>query len=245
MTRARLAARADQIAAELEVYTSGGSLVACEESLRDADLRLRGIPDVVIHGSRSAVIDFKTGRDATVPLTDRIRFQLLIYAHLYKCTYGQIPEIVEVFSFLYGPLSVSVDSISVEAALTAITEARAQSSELARPSPAVCTFCTRRFVCEPYWNAVPTWDAPSALEGRIAQIEHAKAGAVALLIDTNLGSRWITRIPRDRLPSYAATGSFVRIINIYCDKNNDSQSSRRIWRAGRLIDIKVCSRDGE
>jgi hypothetical protein len=138
---------------------------------------------------------------------------------------------------------VSVDNKSVEATLIAITEARAQSPELARPSPAVCTFCTRRFVCEPYWNTVPTWDAPDALEGHIVQIEHAKTGAVALLIETDLGSRWITQIPNDRLPSQAATGSYVRVIQIHRNNPSDPQGAKPAWRAGRLVDIMICPRD--
>ena len=72
MTRARLAARAGQLAAELTELTSGGASIACEQPLSDPRRRLRGIPDVVVHGRRSAVIDFKTGRDATVPLTERV-----------------------------------------------------------------------------------------------------------------------------------------------------------------------------
>ena len=81
MTRARLTARADQLAAELTEFTSGSPSISCEQPLSDPRHRLRGIPDVTIHGSRSAIVDFKTGRDAKVPLTDRIRLQLLIYAH--------------------------------------------------------------------------------------------------------------------------------------------------------------------
>lgn len=238
MTRARLAARADQLSAELTEFTSGGASIACEQPLSDPRRRLRGIPDVAVHGLRSAVIDFKTGRDATVPLSEKVRLQLLIYAHLYRCVYGQLPEMVEAFSFIHGPLRVSVDGASVEATLSAITEARAQDPELARPSPTVCAFCARRFVCEPHWNAVPTWDAPDALEGRIGQVERARNGAVALLIETNAGTQWITHIPHDRLPAHAEVGSYVRIIHVHRKHSNDPEVSGLEWRAGRLVDIR-------
>ena len=240
MTRARLTVRAGQLAAELTQLTAGGASITCEESLSDPQRRLRGIPDITVHGPRSAVIDFKTGRDATVPLTERIRLQLLIYAHLYRCTHGRLPEIVEAFSLIHGPLMVPADSTSVEMTLNAITMARAQDPELTRPTPTVCTFCTRRFVCEPHWNAVQTWDAPDALEGRIAQIEHAKTGAVALLIETNSGSHWITHVPRDRLPARAEAGSYVRIIHAYRSNTNDPQATTQEWRAGRLLGIRIC-----
>jgi hypothetical protein len=240
MTRARLTARADQLAAELTELTSDGASITCEGPLSDPQRRLRGIPDIAVHGPRSAVIDFKTGRDATVPLTERIRLQLLIYAHLYRCTHGRLPEMVEAFSLIHGPLRVSADSTSVEAILNAITMARAQDPELARPAAGVCTFCIRRFVCEPHWNAVPTWDAPDAIEGRIIQIEHAKTGVVALLIGTQLGSHWITHIPRDRLPAQAKPGSFVRIIYAYRSNANNPQAATQVWRTGRLVDIRIC-----
>jgi hypothetical protein len=240
MTRARLAARAGQLAAELTELTSGGASIACEQPLSDPQRHLRGIPDVAVHGRRSAVIDFKTGRDATVPLTERVRLQLLIYAHLYKCAHGQLPEIVEAFSLIHGPLRVSADGASVEATLNAIAEARSQDPELAHPSPAVCTFCARRFVCEPHWNAVPTWDAPDALEGRIVQAQYAKTGAVALLIETNAGTQWITHIPRDRLPAHAEAGSYVRVIHAHRKNTNDLEVSGWEWRAGRLVEIRIC-----
>ncbi len=239
MTRARLAARADQLSAALAEFTSGDASIACEQPLSDPRRRLRGILDVAVHGRRSAVIDFKTGRDATVPLTERVRLQLLIYAHLYRCAYGQLPEMVEAFSFIHGPLRVSADGASVEATLDAITEARAQDPEVARPSPTVCAFCTRRFVCEPHWNTVPTWDAPDALEGRIAQVEHAKTGAVALLIETNAGTQWITHIPRDRLPVHAEVGSYIRIIHVHRKSTSDPEAFGWEWRAGRLVDIRI------
>jgi hypothetical protein len=239
MTRARLTARADELAAELTELTSGGASITCEEPLSDPQRRLRGIPDIAVHGPRSAVIDFKTGRDATASLTERIRFQLLIYAHLYKCAHGRLPEIVEAFSFIHGPLKVLTDSSSVEEALNAITEARAQDPELARPAQAVCTFCTRRFVCEPHWDAVPTWDMPDAVEGRIVQIAHAKTGAVALLAETNLGSHWITNIPHDRLPAQAHVGSYVRVIHVHRSSTIDPQAATQEWRAGRLIEIRI------
>ena len=240
MTRARLAARAGQLAAELTELTPGGASIACEQPLSDPERRLRGIPDVAVHGRRSAVIDFKTGRDATVPLPERVRLQLLIYAHLYRCVYGQLPEIVEAFSLIHGPLRMSADGASVEATLNAITEARAQDPELARPSPTACAFCARRFVCEPHWNAVPTWDAPDALEGRIAQVEHAKTGAIALSIETDAGTQWVTHIPHDRLPAHAEVGSYLRIIHVYRKNTNDPEASGWEWRAGRLVDIRIC-----
>jgi PD-(D/E)XK nuclease superfamily len=244
MTRARLTARADQLAAQLIELTSGGASITCEEPLTDPQRRLRGIPDIAVHGARTAVIDFKTGRDATVPLTERIRLQLLIYAHLYRCTHGQLPEIVEAFSLIHGPLRVPVDNATVETTLNTITMARTQDPELARPSPTVCTFCTRRFVCEPHWNAVQTWDEPDALEGRIASIEHAKTGAVALLIETPLGSQWITRIPRDRLPARTGAGSYVRIIHAYRSNANYSHAAIQEWHAGRLVGIRSCQPRG-
>jgi len=224
LTRARLAARADQLSSELAELTAHGASIACEEVLTDPQRRLRGIPDITILGSRSAVIDFKTGRDATISLTDRIRLQLLIYAHLYRCAHGQLPEIVEAFSLIHGPLRVSTESTSVEAVLDAITEARAQDPELARPSPAVCRFCSRRFVCEPHWNALPTWEVPDALEGLITQIEHARSGAVGLLVEAVSGSHWVTHIPRDRIPIEAGVGSCVRIIHVNRIQTHDPQA---------------------
>ena len=240
LTRARLAARADQLSSELAELTAHGASIACEEVLTDPQRRLRGIPDITILGSRSAVIDFKTGRDATISLTDRIRLQLLIYAHLYRCAHGQLPETVEAFSLIHGPLRVSAESTSVEAVLDAITEARTQDPELARPSPAVCRFCSRRFVCEPHWNALPTWEMPDALEGRITQIEHARSGTVALLVEAASGSQWITHIPCDRIPTEAEVGSYVRIIHANRTQTPDPQAAVQAWRAGLLVGIRIC-----
>lgn len=240
LTRARLAARADQLFSELAEFTTHGASIACEVALSDPERHLRGIPDITIHGLRSAVIDFKTGRDATASLTERIRVQLLMYAHLCRCVHGRLPEIVEAFRLIHGPLRVSAESTSVEAVLNTITEARTQDPELARPSPAVCKFCSRRFVCEPHWNAVPTWDVPDALEGRITQIEHARSGAVGLLVEAGSGSQWITHIPRDRIPAKAEVGSYVRIIHAYRIQTHDLQAPVHAWRAGPFVAIRIC-----
>jgi hypothetical protein len=240
LTQARLAARADQLSSELAEFTAHDASIACEEALSDPQNHLRGIPDITILGSRSAVIDFKTGQDATASLTERIRLQLLIYAHLYRCAHDRLPEIVEAFSLIHGPLRISADSAYVDAVLNKIAEARAQDPELAHPSPPVCLFCSRRFVCEPHWNALPTWEAPDALEGRIDQIEHARSGAVGLLIEAVSGSQWVTHIPHDRIPTEAEVGSYVRIIHVHRTQANDPQAALQAWRAGPLVAIRIC-----
>jgi hypothetical protein len=81
---------------------------------------------------------------------------------------------------------------------------------------------------------------PDALEGRIAQIAHAKTGSIALLAETNLGSSWITNIPHDRLPAKAEPGSYVRIIHVHPSNTNEPRTSTQEWRAGRLVDIRIC-----
>jgi hypothetical protein len=240
LTRARLSARADQLSSELAEFTADSASITCEEALSDPQSRLRGIPDVMILGSRSALIDFKTGRDATAPITKPIRLQLLIYAHLYRCAHGRLPEVAEAFSLIHGPLRVSAGSTSVEAVLNAIAEARSQDPELACPSPAVCRFCSRRFVCEPHWNALPTWAVPDALEGQIIQIEHAKSGAVGLLIEAASGSEWVTHIPHDRIPTEAEVGSYVRIIHLHRTQTHDPHAAMQAWRAAPLVAIRIC-----
>jgi PD-(D/E)XK nuclease superfamily len=240
LTQARLAARADQLSSELAQFTAYDASIACEEALSDPQNHLRGIPDITILGSRSAVIDFKTGQDATASLTERIRLQLLIYAHLYRCAHDRLPEIVEAFSLIHGPLRVSADSASVDAVINTITESRSQDPNLDRPSPAACRFCSRRFVCEQHWNALPTWEAPDALEGRITQIEHARSGAVGLLVMTASESQWITSISRDRIPIEAEVGSYVRIIHIHRTQTHDPQAALQAWRAGPFTSIRIC-----
>lgn len=215
--------------------------VVSEIELQDDDLRLRGQVDLLLLGDEIVVVDLKTETMLDEGLTDWMRFQLTIYAHLVQKTYGRLPDSAEVFSLNRGRRKVHITEESVRDALTALVTARAADRTHADPSPATCHFCGRRLECAPHWDASSTWPVRDAVEGVVERAEYAAAGMTALLLKTADGPEWVSRIPG--AAGQAAPGDSVRIVRLkrVAPSRNDQM---RAWSWQRTSAIRVVHQPG-
>lgn len=240
VTRARLYARAAQIQELLRLAASADD-IRCEIELRDEETRLYGFVDVAIMSSPGAVLDLKTGRDASLTLPPSIVMQLLIYAHLYRVSTGYLPRDVAAFTLSHGLITIEASQAAVASALDQIQEARRSSPELARPDQATCRYCARRFSCAPHWDAVASGKIIDAVEGRLTQDEVAANGNRALRVAARGGDAWITQIPEGLLPRSTATGVLVRAVRVWPE--GPPELPPISWRAGPQSGIKILSVD--
>lgn len=84
-----------------------------EATVEDPARRLRGVPNVMVIGHQSGIIDLKTGRDAEIEPSIAIWVQLLVYAHLFRVTRGYLPDRVEVFSLVRGPVAIDAGRLQL------------------------------------------------------------------------------------------------------------------------------------
>lgn len=209
VTRARLLARSDQLAALL----LSGDSVHSERELRDPGRAMRGTPDIVIIQNRDAVVvDLKTPTSKDELIPPWIEFQLTIYAHLVEVNYGMLPGRVEVFRLNRGLTAVPVSRAAVSDALMLVETARQADKSVATPGSETCRYCPRRTVCEPHWLAAATWSDPDCIEGGIETIERAANGLSAILIHSRDGRHWVTGIPGELLT--AEEGAQIRMVRL-------------------------------
>lgn len=237
LTRARLAARARQLAEVLA--RSRNATIMCETELRDPAQLLHGILDITVLGEPNSVIDLKTGRDAAGTLTRSIQVQLQVYAHLFRTVHRAFPEHVQVFSLSHGLITVEASPASVQGVLDAIAAARRQNRESAYPAPETCRFCRRRMTCEPHWARLTDWETPDALEGDIVHITRAETGTRGVLLATAAGPAWIVQIPGERIPDAAEPGRRLRAVRVSKRPDHDGTRDAATWRAGALTALAV------
>ncbi|UJP40261.1 CRISPR-associated protein Cas4 [Cellulomonas palmilytica] len=230
LTRGRLGAREQQLRSLL-LSAGPNPLVSCETPVRDDMRRLWGIPDLVARGTATLVIDLKTGTRATAPLPDRVRDQLLMYAHLVSVEDGKFPARAVVFSLIKGTIEISLGAADFDRLLAGIDAARA-SQPKARPSPDACRSCARRLTCGPHWDAVHLWDEPDGLEGEILRVAAAENGAVSVQLLTTGGPAWLTHLEPKMLGRDVAVGRHARAVRVV-----RRTSSPETWRATRQTQV--------
>lgn len=234
LTRARLGARAGQLAAQLS--RPGRATILTEREIRDPELQVWGILDIAVLGTPSAVIDLKTGRDAAGTLSDEIHLQLTVYAHLFRVLSGALPDRLEVFSLSHGVISVDPDESSVQSTLERISRARAQDPNAAFPDPDTCRFCRRRLVCAPHWERQTEWETSDALEGDLLEVTRAETGTVGILLSTIDGPAWLTQLGSDALPLNTEHGRRVRAVRV--SRSHEARGPET-WRAGPLTAVAI------
>lgn len=228
VTRSRLRRRGAELANLLNAI---GRHASSEVLLRDDQLRLFGQLDVVVNDAGGAVFDLKTGNDG---VSDDVRTQLLIYAHLYRERYGHLPGSLVVFSLRYGAHPVEFTQSDVEALLRRVDEARGSVPLIAVPSETGCKYCTRRLRCQPQWEAATTWDDADCVEGRIVKVENSRAGLTAVKVNTISGEQWVTGLSA-AVDVALTVGQHLRATEV---KGRDDGKGRE-WRATRFTRLLV------
>ncbi len=225
LTRSRLRRRGAELARLLK---SSGSHARSEVFLCDDARRLYGQLDIVVNDAGGAVVDLKTGDDGTPGVSNDVRNQLLLYAHLYGRQYGHLPVSLVVFSLRYGALPVEFSPHDIDALLGQVDAARDAVPLLAVPDPSGCRYCRRRLRCEPHWEAAAAWKDPDCVEGRVAKVETSRAGLTAVLIETSRGLQWVAGLivaNDDEL----TLGQLLRVTEVAGGGRGDE----RDWRATR------------
>ncbi|WP_082486474.1 PD-(D/E)XK nuclease family protein [Frigoribacterium sp. Leaf186] len=186
MTRSRLRSRGAELAALLQ---SVGETARSEVSLRDSAQLLYGQVDIVVNNQDGgAIIDLRTGADSQ---TERVRTQLLVYAHLFRHETNRLPDALIVFSLRHGAEQIDFSEGDIDGVLKRVQAARKQPS-LAFPDPAGCKFCRRRLRCEPHWEAASAWEDPDCVEGVVSRMEAAATSLMAIRVDTISAQQWVT-----------------------------------------------------
>ncbi|GAB3283051.1 hypothetical protein GCM10027426_22490 [Microbacterium lacusdiani] len=204
---------------------SSGSHAMSEVLLCDDVRRLYGQLDIVVEDAGGAVVDLKTGDDGTPGISNDVRNQLLLYAHLYGQQYGQLPVSLVVFSLRYGALPVEFSPHDVDALLSQVDAARGAVPLLAVPDPSGCRYCRRRLQCEPHWEAAAAWNDPDCVEGRVVKVETSRAGLTAVRIETARAAQWVVGLVvanDDEL----TLGQLLRVTEV-------AGGDERDWRATR------------
>lgn len=240
LTRSRLGVRAPEIAAML---TSAGSAeILCEQELRDPDTGIRGVPDLIDIGDNTTVIDWKTGQEAAASIPDRAKFQLRLYAHLFRYSYGRLPSTVEVFSLRRGRRPIDAAAAAVDAAVRAVSQARAADPLVTRPTLDGCRYCPRRLVCKAHWDAVGDTARPDAVQGPVLRVETAATGVKALLLETANGPAWVTHLPPGTLPQHIPVGHLARAVRV---RKASDEAGSGTWLATRSTVVLIGLSDRE
>ncbi len=211
VSRARLVARATSL-----VHLIGDrkpAQVLPEIELTDEELKLRGQLDLLLLGDEIVVVDLKTQTLSEEELPEWVAFQLAVYAHLVRKSYGRLPTRSEVFSLNRGRIDLSLTEESIRSALDRLAEARSVDTSLAYPSPETCSFCARRLICEPHWDAAPTWSDTDVVRGVLVRVEMAASGVAAMLLDTSKGPAWASGIPANLVNGIP--GQQVRLVRMH------------------------------
>ena len=236
MTRSRLKRRGAELASLLGASGSGA---LSEVVLMDDRRRLYGQLDVIVDGADGgAVVDLKTGDDGTSEISEAVRTQLLIYAHLFGEKFGHLPGVLVAFSLRHGAVQLDYSQSDVDALLALIENARIIQPRLAMPGPTGCRFCRRRLTCEPHWEAAAMWNDRDSVEGRIVKVETAQSGLTAIRLETSRGAEWVTGLTAAGVDS-AIPGSFVRVTEV---TGRGADGDERDWRATRSTRTLVVPR---
>lgn len=225
LTRSRLRRRGAELA---HLLKSSGSHALSEVFLCDDARRLYGQLDIVVDDAGGAVVDLKTGDDGTPGVSNDVRNQLLLYAHLYGQQYGHLPVSLVVFSLRYGALPVEFSPHDIDALLSRVDAARDAVPLLAVPDPSGCRYCRRRLRCEPHWEAAAAWQDPDCVEGRVIKVETSRAGLTAVHIETSRGPQWVAGLIMAN-DVELTLGQLLRVTEVAGGDHRDE----RDWRATR------------
>lgn len=234
MTRSRLRSRGAELGALLQ---SAGGSPRSEVFLRDSAQLIYGQADIVVHSEDGgAVIDLKTGADSQ---TERVRTQLLVYAHLFRQEADHLPGALVAFSLRHGAVHIDFSERDIDGLLEQVQAARKQPP-VALPDPAGCRFCRRRLRCEPHWEAEAAWEDPDCVEGEISRTERASTGFMAICVDTVQGRQWVTGVTPS-MGGELKPGDTVRFTEVA----GQGELLAKEWRATRSTRaVTVSRRDG-
>ncbi|WP_246078183.1 PD-(D/E)XK nuclease family protein [Microbacterium testaceum] len=213
VVRARLGLRAADLA---QLIKNAGIRARSEVFLTDRATGIYGALDVIVDGGAGggAVIDLKSGRDVVGDLDAAARVQLLMYAHLFRREYGQLPATLIAFSLIRGALPIEFSLEEVDELIERVGGVRALQDPVATPGQAVCRYCSRRLRCEPHWVAAEEWSKPDCLEGQLTKIERAAAGMTAIRLKTPTASEWVTNLDAQQAANARAIGERVRVVRV-------------------------------
>lgn len=232
-TRSRLRVKARKLADVVSSRTV--SQVISENELYDRELKLWGIPDLLLLGDRPILLDLKTEHLGPGSIPESITFQLNIYAHLVLVNHGMFPDRTDVFSLERGLRPAPVTEESVKSALGLVADARARDRDATFPDHEVCRFCDRRFRCEPHWRAAAAWDEPDGLEGEVVDTEASSNGLTAILVRHAEREEWVTKVP-SAIVQEEARGRHVRLVRLghFAPESEDLKARWRWIRTSAL-----------
>lgn len=127
--------------------------------------RLWGVPDLVVEGARTLIVDFKTGLES-IEAADAAHRQLMFYAYLLRSERDRVADELVVLS----PTSaerIICDEEQIERYVAQLRSLREQRCRVAAPEWSLCTYCPLRLQCEPHWEAVDGWKPSDAVRGRL------------------------------------------------------------------------------
>ena len=208
----------------LRAEQARSSDVAIEVPLVSPTERLWGVPDLVVDASRLMIIDFKSGQES-IEGSEAARQQLLFYAHLLRSVTDRVADEVVVVS-PGGTYRGGCDRAEMEVHVKRLRALRESAVRDAMPEPALCSFCPLRLECEPHWTALRTWEAPDALEGRVAALATALNGVRSVALRGDDGEEVVT-VPRGVQLPELGLGDHVRFARVARDPSTGN------WRAGR------------
>ena len=217
LTRARLGAMAGHITMALDGVALGDIL--CEAVLLDESAQLRGRADIIVTGANPRVLDLKTGDLANGVVPAQVRFQLLLYAHLFRATHGHLPDRLEVLSLGQGGIEVPFSPHDVDAALADIAKARDGAGGAPTPTQEGCRYCPRRLFCDAHWG-LDREQRPDSQSGLVIQLATASNGVRAMQLDA--GGVWVTHLRPSQVPIKLTIGDRIRVIGLRPPRSEDS-----------------------
>jgi hypothetical protein len=186
-----------------------------ELPLQSEDGIVRGIADAVLRGANADVVveEFKTG-EATPERLAAWKYQLLIYAKLYRDQYAVPPSVLRIHSLQSGvaefPYVERDAAEAVALARKALADLNrriaggATPADLARPSELTCKHCPHKAWCEPYW-------AGGALGPEGADVEGVVLGTDGWEVELRANSGTVMRVDFRTLHTLPPVGARLRI----------------------------------
>lgn len=232
LMRAQLASMASVVRSAME----GADLneVASEVELEDAEQRLQGRADLIVNGHRPAVLDLKTGKLSAGQVPEAARFQLLMYAHMFRVAHGALPERLELLSVAHGRVDVPFTEADVDGVLATVIRAREEAGGAPTPGTDKCHYCPRRLSCDAHW-LLPEDERPDSLEGQVAETSTAATGVLGIRLRTE-PETWVTQLQPNQVPAGLSAGDRVRIVGL--TRARASTSSRRATRDARVTALR-------
>lgn len=184
LTRMRLIRRlSDQIWIRDTVHQSRG-VRAVEQWLEDLQAGIRGRPDLIVSRNGGVcIIDLKSGAYQSTP-TAQQRFQLLVYAHLFRSSHGELPRHLLVRNLLGEEFEVQYVETDVKNAYESCVQALQRYNELAQngqvigePSAENCSQCNFRVCCPSFSQAnLGDWTGTNTLVGTVIRTHKTSEG---------------------------------------------------------------------